>query len=66
VEIEAMNKILAFLNEVRTELKKVTWPTRDELVGSTIIVCILVSIFAVILGGMDATFSAFIHYLTRF
>ena len=52
-----MNKIVTFLNEVKAELFKVTWPTRDELVGSAIIVCIVVAIFAVILGGMDAAFS---------
>jgi preprotein translocase subunit SecE len=61
-----MTKIVTFLNEVKTELKKVTWPTRDELVGSTIIVCILVVIFAIILGGMDAAFSAFVRELIRY
>lgn len=60
-----MNKIFTFLNEVKTELKKVTWPTRDELIGSTIIVCILVVIFAIILGGMDAIFSTLIRQLIQ-
>lgn len=60
-----MNKIISFLQEVRTELKKVTWPTRDELVGSTIIVCILVVIFSIILGSMDAVFSTLIRYLIK-
>jgi len=60
-----MNKVFTFLNEVKVELKKVTWPTRDELVGSAIIVCILVVIFASILGGMDALFTIFIKNLTR-
>jgi preprotein translocase subunit SecE len=60
-----MNKVLTFLNEVKAELKKVTWPTRDELVGSAIIVCFLVIVFALILGGMDAIFTAFVKHLTR-
>ncbi len=59
----ALSKIVTFLYEVKTELKKVTWPTRDELVGSAIIVCILVVIFAFILGVMDTAFSAFITHL---
>jgi preprotein translocase subunit SecE len=62
---EAMNKIFSFLTEVVSELKKVTWPTRDELVGSTIIVCILVVVFAIILGAMDSAFSFLIRYLIR-
>jgi len=61
-----MNKILSFLSEVRAELKKITWPSRDELVGSTIIVCILVLVFAAILGGMDVAFSSLIKQLIRF
>lgn len=58
-----MNKLVSFLVEVKTELSKVSWPSREELVGSTVIVCILVAVFAVILSGMDAGFSAFIKSL---
>ena len=47
----------SFLQEVRVEIKKTTWPSRDELIGSVSIVCILVAAFAVVLGGMDASFS---------
>ena len=60
-----MNKLVSFLVEVKTELSKVSWPSREELVGSTVIVCILVAVFAVILSGMDAGFSAFIKSLSQ-
>ena len=60
-----MNKLVSFLVEVKTELTKVSWPSREELVGSTVIVCILVAVFAVILSGMDAGFSAFIKSLSQ-
>lgn len=53
-----MIKILDFLNEVKAEIYKITWPGREELIGAIIIVCILTLVFAVILGGMDAGFSA--------
>jgi preprotein translocase subunit SecE len=52
-----MNKIFSFVNEVRNELKKISWPSRDELLGATIIVCILVIFFSAILGSMDFAFS---------
>ncbi len=52
-----MNKVMTFINEVRAEIRKITWPTKDELIGTTIIVCILVVVFAFILGGMDAVSS---------
>jgi preprotein translocase subunit SecE len=52
-----MNKVVAFISEVKSELKKVSWPGKDELVGATIIVCILTLVFASILGSMDSVFS---------
>ena len=56
-----MNKIIVFFNEVKSELKKMTWPNREELVGSVIVVCILVFVFAAILGAMDGAFGYFIR-----
>ncbi len=41
-------KIINFVNDVVKEMKKVTWPTRDELKESTtivIVVCIVLSAF---------------------
>ena len=51
-----LNKFLTFVTETKSEVKKVTWPSRDELIGSVIIVCILIVIFACILGAMDGFF----------
>ncbi|MBM3886708.1 preprotein translocase subunit SecE, partial [Candidatus Dependentiae bacterium] len=47
---------LVFVNETKSEVKKITWPSRDELIGSVIIVCLLVVVFAAILGSMDGVF----------
>ena len=43
----------AYLREVWSELKKVTWPTRKELITYTIAVFVFVIIFTIILGGVD-------------
>jgi preprotein translocase subunit SecE len=44
---------IVFLKEVRDELKKVVWPTRDEVIRLTGVV-ILVSLFVgIFLGGAD-------------
>ena len=58
-----MNKILAFLNEVKAEIRKITWPNRDDLIGTVIIVCLLAIVFAMLLGAMDVGFGAFIKRL---
>jgi len=47
------NKIKSFLHAVKAEMKKVSWPTRKEIVHSTIIVFITIIVFAVIIGVMD-------------
>jgi preprotein translocase subunit SecE len=51
-----MNKVLTFLNEVKAEIRKITWPGKDDVMGTVIIVCFLTLVFAAILGGMDAGF----------
>jgi preprotein translocase subunit SecE len=48
-----LKKALAFLREVRTELSKVTWPSRDELASSTGVVMFSVLIVAVFIGVVD-------------
>ncbi len=59
----AMSSILSFLSEVRLEFSKMIWPKRDEFLGSTLVVCILILFFAIILGGMDAFFGAVLKRL---
>ncbi|MDQ1327351.1 MAG: preprotein translocase subunit SecE [Candidatus Poribacteria bacterium] len=46
-------KIFKFLREVRLEMKKVTWPTRKEITGSTGVVIVTVIIVAIYLGIVD-------------
>ena len=58
-----MNKIFSFFHEVMAELRKVTWPKQDDLIGSTIIVVVFVFCFAVILASMDSAFSLVIKKL---
>jgi preprotein translocase subunit SecE len=44
---------VVFLKETREELKKVVWPTRDEVVRLTGVVIIISVIVGVFLGGLD-------------
>ena len=50
-------KISKFFREVRSEMSKVTWPTREELIGSTSVVIVLSLIFAVFIGILDVALS---------
>ncbi len=46
-------KTTEFYGEVRGEMRKVSWPGRDEVVGTTIVVLVAVLFFGVFLGSVD-------------
>jgi preprotein translocase subunit SecE len=49
-----------FLSEVIAELRKVSWPTRTQLVQSTAVVLVVVAIVAAYLAALDSVFSRMI------
>jgi preprotein translocase subunit SecE len=53
-ESAMFKKLFKFLREVKLELKKVSWPSRREISGSTGVVIVSVAIAAVYLGIVDA------------
>lgn len=46
-------KIIKFLQEVRVELKKVSWSTKDELIAATTVVIVTVALMACYIGMID-------------
>lgn len=56
---------LQFLREVRVELKKVTWPTRKQTIGSTIAVIVLVLIISMFLGLIDIGLSSLLRLILK-
>lgn len=59
------SKITNFFSEVTVELKKVSWPTKNELIGSTSVVIISVAIMALYIGICDFIFSKAIHLVIK-
>ena len=55
--IQLPKKGIDFLKEVRIELKRVTWPTRQQTIKYTLIVIGLTLAVAAFLGGLDFLFS---------
>jgi preprotein translocase subunit SecE len=58
-------KAVQFLREVKSELKKVTWPTRKQTIGSSIVVLIIVLFIALYLGIVDVFLSKIIHFVLQ-
>ena len=59
-------RLRTFSAEVRSEFKKVTWPPRREVYGTTIVVIITVFFFGFYLYGLDVAMSYLAAALTRF
>lgn len=47
----------SFIGEVRAELKKVKWPTKEEMVKYSIAVIVFIIIFGLLFYGLDALFA---------
>jgi preprotein translocase subunit SecE len=51
---------MTFLVEVRSELKKVHWPTRQETYAATGVVLVIVAVVALYLGMIDLILAHFV------
>ena len=54
-----------FLREVKAELKKVSWPTRPELISNTGIVFLAVAIVCTLIWAIDGVFSAALKFIIK-
>ena len=51
-----IGRFFQFLRDVRNELRKVTWPTFDELKKATTVIIIFVTVLGIMIGLMDSLF----------
>jgi preprotein translocase subunit SecE len=52
-----MQKIMTFIESVKIELGKVTWPTRKETIATTGVVVLIVFLISLYLGACDVVLS---------
>ncbi len=60
-----IKKVQTFFSEVRAEMQKVTWSTREELIGSTTVVLITMAILSVYIGFCDFIMSFLLKLILR-
>ena len=58
-------RVSTFLTDVREELKQVSWPTREELVGSALVVFVGVTLLASFISVCDFILSKTARLLLR-
>lgn len=60
-----MTSPATFLHEVKTELLKVTWPTRKETIRLTLVVIALSAVVGFYIGGLDYIFTKITEVLLK-
>jgi preprotein translocase SecE subunit len=61
-----IGRFFQFLRDVRNELRKVTWPTLDELKKATTVIIIFVTVLGIMIGLMDSFFQwVFVKLVAR-
>ncbi len=60
-----INKVRGFLSEVRVEMQKVTWSTREELIGSTGVVLATMFFLSTFIGIADFVLSYVLQVIMR-
>ena len=52
------NSIAKFFREIKAEVKRITWPSKDDTKKALIAVGVVVLIYIVLVGGLDYIFQA--------
>ncbi len=60
-----MNKVVKFLKEVQTELKKVVWPTRQQALRLTAIVVGVSLVVGIYVGVLDFALTKMVGMIVR-
>ena len=57
------NKFVGFFNDIKLEMGKVSWSTKDELIGSTIVVIVSLAILSIFIGICDVVLSSAVNII---
>ncbi|MBT4124674.1 MAG: preprotein translocase subunit SecE [Candidatus Pacebacteria bacterium] len=60
-----MQGLLQYFREVAKELKKVSWPTKEQTYNLTLLVVGVTAIAALYIGGLDYVFSRLMSIVIR-
>lgn len=60
-----MNQAISFLKEVRAELDKVVWPTKEQIIRYSFLVIVVAVVVGLALGGLDYLLTLLQDYLLK-
>jgi len=57
------NKFAGFFKDIQVEMSKVSWPSKDELIGSTIVVIVSLAVLSGFIGVCDVVLSKIVNII---
>jgi preprotein translocase subunit SecE len=63
--MDFLRRAREFVREVVAEFRKVTWPSRPELINSTVVVITVTVVVALFLGGVDIVLAKIVEAILR-
>ena len=60
-----IGRVTEFVQDVLAEFRKVTWPSRAELINSTAVVIVVTVVLAFFLGGVDIVLARVVERILR-
>ncbi len=61
-----IEKVTKYFNDTIQELRKVAWPSKDELIGSTIVVVVMSILVSIFIGVVDQVLNKLVNLLVKF
>ena len=60
-----LKNLQKFTEEVQVEMRRVTWPDREQLRNATAVILVFVLVMAAIIGLMDTVFAGLVRLIVR-
>lgn len=60
-----LKKTQKFTEDVQVEMRRVTWPDREQLRNATAVILVFVLILAAIIGAMDSIFAFLVRFIVQ-
>ena len=64
-KVAKRNSAMKFFKETKAELKKVSWPTREQLFHNTLVILAFVAITTIILSLLDVGFEKLLALIIK-
>jgi preprotein translocase subunit SecE len=63
MQVAMVGRVREFVQEVLAEFRKVTWPSRQELINSTVVVIVVTVVLALFLGAVDIVLARVVEWI---